>query len=142
MQSCDIENFLSERGVKPTSNRILILRELTKASRAVSLADLEQLLPTMDKASIFRVLDLFASRQLVHVIEDGSRSLKYEICLSHDHHTLNDQHVHFYCDNCRETFCLESVAVPSVELPEGYSLRAVNYVVKGLCPRCGSKSDC
>lgn len=81
MNSTDIENFLNGKGIKPTSNRILVAKELMKASHPVSLADLEILLGfSMDKASIFRVLELFSEKEIVHVIEDGSRSFKYELC--------------------------------------------------------------
>lgn len=44
MNSIDIENFLNRKGVKPTSNRILVAKELMKASHPVSLADLDILL--------------------------------------------------------------------------------------------------
>lgn len=58
-----IENILNDRGIKPTANRILVMNELMKASNPVSLADLEVLLGfSMDKASIFRVLELFLKR--------------------------------------------------------------------------------
>ena len=41
MNSIDIENFLNRKGVKPTSNRILVAKELMKVFHPVSLADLE-----------------------------------------------------------------------------------------------------
>ena len=104
MNSIDIENFLNRKGVKPTSNRILVTKELMKVSHPVSLADLEILLGfSMEKASIFRVLELFSEKEIVHVIEDGSRSFKYELCYSDTHHTISDQHVHFYCERCKKT---------------------------------------
>lgn len=138
MANNDIETLLERKGVKPTSNRILVMRELMKATNPVNLADLEVLLGfTLDKASIFRVLELFAEKDVVHVIDDGSRSLKYELCHGDTRHSVADQHVHFYCERCKETFCIECVKVPEVRLPEGFHTHAVNYVIKGLCPRCG-----
>lgn len=129
--------ILESRGIKPTANRILVMRELMRAMRPVSLADLEISSGfSMDKASIFRVLELFAQHNVVHVIEDGSRSLKYELCHSRGHHTIADQHVHFYCERCKKTFCFEDVPVPMVSVPDGFSPRAVNYVIKGVCPDC------
>ena len=133
----ELEQFLSEKGVKPTANRILVVRELMQVSHPVSLADLEALLHfSMDKASIFRVLELFAEKDIVHVIEDGSRSLKYELCPGSSHHTPDDQHVHFYCERCKETYCFEDVSVPLVNIPEGFSPHAINYMIKGICPKC------
>ena len=76
MRFTDIENTLKNRGVRPTPNRILILKELLKASHPVSLAELHSSLEySIDKASIFRVLEIFSSKDIVHEIEDGSRSL-------------------------------------------------------------------
>lgn len=137
MSNNDVEDILTRKEVKPTSNRILVMRELIKASHPVSLADLEISLGfLMDKASIFRVLELFSEKDIIHVIEDGSRSLKYELCHSGTHHTIADQHVHFYCERCKETYCFEDVSVPLVNIPEGFSPHAINYMIKGICPKC------
>ena len=131
MNSIDIENILNRKGVKPTSNRILVAKELLKASRPVSLADLEILLGfSMEKASIFRVLELFSEKEIV------SRSFKYELCYGATHHTISDQHVHFYCERCKETYCFESERVPLVNIPEGFYPHAINYMIKGICPKC------
>lgn len=137
MSNIDIENILEGKGIKPTSNRILVLRELMKASHPVSLADMEISLGfSMDKASIFRVLELFAGKDVVHVIEDGSRSLKYELCHSHTHHSISDQHVHFYCERCKETYCFETVKVPMIDVPAGFIPHSVNFMIKGICFKC------
>ena len=137
MSNNDVEDILTRKEVKPTSNRILVMRELIKDSHPVSLADLEISLGfSMDKASIFRVLELFSEKDIIHVIEDGSRSLKYELCHSGTHHTISDQHVHFYCERCKETYCFEDVSVPLVNIPEGFSPHAINYMIKGICPKC------
>lgn len=137
MSNNDVEDILTRKEVKPTSNRILVMRELIKASHPVSLADLEISLGfSMDKASIFRVLELFSEKDIIHVIEDGSRSLKYELCHSGTHHTIADQHVHFYCERCKETYCFENVSVPLVNIPEGFLPHTINYMVKGICPKC------
>lgn len=137
MTTSEIEKILEGKNVKPTSNRILILKELLKSSRPVSLADLEISLEfSMNKASIFRTLELFAEKDVVHVIEDGSRSLKYELCQSDTAHTISDQHIHFYCELCKETYCFESVKVPLTNIPDGFHPRTVNYMIKGSCPKC------
>ena len=136
----DIFKILSYKEVKPTPNRILVLKELVKATRPLSLSDLEVALDPMDKASIYRVLDILAEKDIIHVIEDGSRSVKYEACLNRNGHDINDHHVHFYCDCCKKTFCFETIKVPEITVPEGFEARSVNYVLKGLCPDCRNKS--
>ena len=137
MISNDIEEILNGKGVKPTANRILVLKELMKASHPVNLADLEAMLEfSMDKASIFRVLVLFAEKDVVHVIEDGSRSLKYELCHSGNKHSIADQHAHFYCERCKEIYCIESARVPLIDIPDGFTPHSINYMIKGVCPKC------
>ena len=138
MGNDDINSVLAEKGIKPTSNRILVMRELVKASHPVSLADLEISLEfSVDKASIFRVLELFSAKHIVRVIEDGSRSLKYELCGSGAHYS--DQHVHFYCEQCKKTYCFEDESVPVVNIPKGFSLHDINYMMKGTCPNCNKR---
>lgn len=128
--------ILEHKLVKPTSNRILVLDALLRANRPISLGELEDVIETIDKSSIFRVLTLFLDNDIVHGIEDGSGSLKYEVCGGEDHHSLSDQHVHFYCEACGTTFCFESTHIPVAPVPEGFQPRFINYMIKGLCPDC------
>lgn len=115
----------------------MVLNELANATHPLCLAELVSLLDySVDKTSVFRTLETFAEKNVVHVIEDGSRSLKYELCQSDGYHSIADQHVHFYCEKCKETYCLEAVKIPVVNIPEGFNLRSVNYMIKGICPRC------
>lgn len=132
----EIENILIAKGIRPTSNRVLVYRELAESSHPVGLLDLEASLSPMDKGSIFRVLDLFAEKDLVHIIEDGSRSSKYELCHNQSGHNHRDQHIHFFCENCKDTYCFEDIPVPEVKIPSGFRIHSVNYVLKGRCPKC------
>lgn len=136
MNTDDLLLRLESRGVKPTANRILVLKALSQQSHPVSMAEIEDRIVTLDKSSIFRVLSLFLAHDLVHAIEDGSGSLKYELCMGEHEHTVHDQHIHFYCETCHQTFCIEAIPVPIVELPEGFVPHAINYIVKGVCPKC------
>lgn len=133
----NIDEILLAAGVQPTPNRLLVLRELQRAGRILSLRELEDRIDTVDKSGIFRVLRLFADHHLVHEIDDGTGSAKYEPCHVHRHDTAHDdQHVHFFCRRCHRTFCLDHIAIPLVELPPGYLPEETNYVIKGLCPAC------
>ena len=132
----NFENILIGKGIKPTANRILILKELMINSHPVNLADLEIALATMDKGSIFRVLQLFSEKEIIHVIEDGSRSLKYEVCHAEHHHTATDQHPHFYCEKCGALYCLDNISLPDIELPSDFQIKSINLMIKGICPEC------
>lgn len=132
-------NLLTRKGVKPTANRILVLRAVWTSAQPLSMSDLESVLAPMDKSSIFRTLNLFVSHQLLHAIEDGSGILRYEVCDAKDQCTLADMHTHFYCESCHQTFCFKTIHIPEIDLPEGFTMHSVNYMVKGICPRCAAK---
>lgn len=137
----DIRQWLSEAGVSPTPNRLLVLRAIAQAHRPVSLAELEAVLETMEKSSIFRVLNLLESKSLIHTMQDGRGITKYELCRCQGHgHSEEDMHVHFYCTNCRETFCFEDLAIPAVTVPDGFRIDTVNFMLQGLCPACSGRT--
>ncbi len=137
-----IEEKLAHRDIRSTASRILVLRALMTTDSALSLSDLEAVLPTLDKSTIFRTLTTFAAHHLVHVVEDGSGLAKYALCADDchcgedKHDELSDLHTHFYCERCQRTFCLRGVPVPVPVLPEGFSVRTVGFVVKGICDKC------
>ncbi|MCM1029137.1 MAG: transcriptional repressor [Pseudoflavonifractor sp.] len=128
---------LSAHGIRPTPNRRLVLAALDGATCPIALADLETILDTVDRSAIFRSLNLFRSIGLVHVIDDGSGSTKYELCRE-ESHTLAPAHLHahFHCSRCGATVCLPDIPVPAVALPPGYIASDANFVVTGLCPSC------
>lgn len=128
--------ILEKKGVKPTSNRIIVIKALIAAAGPVSLAELDEIIGTMDRSSIFRVLTLFAANHVVHALEDGSGTLRYEMCDGEDECTIDDMHTHFYCERCHRTYCFKSINIPAIEMPEGFTMHSINYMVKGICPRC------
>lgn len=137
LQEC--EQLLIRHGVKPTANRVVILRTLAAGSRPMSMRELEMEIFSIDKSNIFRALALFRARHLVHVIEDGDGGTRYELCYSHDEDNDEDEHMHFFCERCHRTYCLPDLHAPEVSLPEGYRLHSVNCLIKGVCPTCGRK---
>ena len=81
-------------------------------------------------------LSLFAEHELVHVVEGGDNMTRYELCHGGDHCTIDDMHVHFYCEKCHRTFCFADVPVPKVEYPAGFEVSGANYMARGLCRDC------
>jgi Fur family ferric uptake transcriptional regulator len=139
MNTEEASSRLELKGIRPTANRILVYRELSAVSRPVSLADIEDAMPQMDKSSIFRVLTLFLAHDVVHSFTDGRGVVNYELCGSSTrcHHT--DGHLHFYCETCQRSFCLEDVHLPDIELPQGFIPHSVSFVIKGECPQCANR---
>lgn len=139
MKPDQANQFLIDAGIKPTPNRQLVVRALAQASAPLSLMELEAELETIEKSSVFRVLSLLLEHDAVHAMEDGRGIAKYELCHADSHHSPGHMHAHFYCEQCRRTFCLDNVRVPAPILPEGFSPNSINFMVKGICADCGKK---
>ena len=82
MNEADCTQLLEAHGIKPTANRIVVVRELARSLRPATLAELEAKIQTIDKSNIFRALTLFKEQHLVHVIEGGSEGVRYELVRS------------------------------------------------------------
>ena len=132
-------DILAKRDIQPTAIRILVSQAMMQANRTVSLLDLENILDTVDKSSIFRTLTLFLSNHLAHSIDDGTGSLKYAVCGETCSCDVEDLHTHFHCERCNKTFCLKNIPTPVVNMPKGFTLSSINYVLKGLCPDCAKQ---
>lgn len=139
MNSQDMISRLESKGIRPTANRILVMKTLMGEQNPQSLSNLERKMVSMDKSSIFRTLTLFLEHDVVHAFEDGRGVLCYELCEEKgacDHH---DGHIHFYCESCQRSFCMEDIHIPSFELPEGFYPHSISFVIKGECPECRKK---
>ena len=141
MNSSHCEAILLKHGIRPTAVRILLLEVMERFEHTFSLADLETEADTLDKSSIFRSLALFAEHHLVHALEDGSGMMKYEICEGEGCCSIDDMHTHFYCEVCHRTFCFKTIHIPGIELPEGFKMTSINYMVKGTCPHCSRHAE-
>ena len=127
--------LMQEHGVKPTANRILILKALLQAGRPLSLTEIETALESVDKSIISRTLAAFRERHLLHTLS-GEDYVRYEVCHCADEGQDDDRHVHFHCEVCGRTFCLEDLQIPAVPYPDGFSVEAVEYLAHGVCPEC------
>lgn len=132
----EIEEMLAASGIAPTPVRKLVYRCFENSVGPLSLSDLETLLDSVDKSTISRTLNTFREHDLLHSFTDGSSSVKYELCHSKNHGEHDDQHVHFRCEKCGETKCLQDVKIPDVMLPDGFLRHEVTYVITGICDAC------
>ncbi len=132
-----IEKRLADKKINPTAMRMLVLDLLLKQNSAISLSDIEKGLLPADRITIYRTLKTFEVKGLIHIIDDGTGSPKYALCLEecdvNEHH---DMHVHFNCILCKETFCLPDSKIPEIFLPSNFSSIEMNLVVKGICDKC------
>lgn len=132
----ETENKLDSRNIKPTAMRQLVLRVLSERKAAISLPELEREFEKADKSTLYRTLKTFEEGKIIHKIDDGSGAVKYALCHEACDCEPDDLHVHFICSRCKNTYCLNEIPVPKINLPVDFTLESVNMVVKGICMNC------
>src|SRR5690242_2345833 len=116
-----IDDILRKNQLSVTGSRKKILELFQQSDGALAHADIEkQTHEEFDRVTIYRTLQTFVEKGIIHPIPTADNSVRYALCkeeCSEGHH--HDDHVHFICDDCGTTYCLEHVAIPEVHLPNG-----------------------
>lgn len=133
-----INELLKRNQLSITESRVKILGLFTKTGGALAHADIEQKTgEQFDRVTIYRTLQTFVEKGIIHTIPTTDNSVLYALCKDDceaGHH--HDNHVHFICDKCDITYCLDNITIPSVKLPNGFSAKQADVVISGLCNRC------
>lgn len=130
-------NILKKHNLRVTAFRSEVLSLFTKAGKALSANELESQLSDADRITLYRTIKSFEEKGLIHKAIDGTNTQKYALCeaeCSEEHH--HDEHIHFHCEKCENTFCLDHIYVPHVQLPYGFTVRQTNMVMSGVCEKC------
>ncbi|WP_245906957.1 Fur family transcriptional regulator [Reichenbachiella versicolor] len=131
-----LEQKLEKHHIKPTAMRLLVLRQMVESGVATSLRNLEAKFDKADRATLFRTLKTFEEKKLIHSIDDGTGAIKYALCEEGCECVPKDQHLHFHCVHCKETYCLTNSKIPEVQIPTGFIAASASMVYKGICANC------
>lgn len=133
-----IHHLLKRNQLSVTESRSKILEQFLMQQGALAHGDIEKRTgSTFDRVTIYRTLQTFLEKGIIHAIPTADNAVRYALCkdeCSEGHH--QDHHVHFICNTCGSTTCLEEVSIPALNLPNGYLSTQVEVVVNGVCKRC------
>ena len=131
-------DILRNNRLSITGSRQKILGLFLTGNGALSHSDIEKKTGgSFDRVTVYRTLQTFVDSGIIHLIPTTDNSIKYALCKNDcapGHH--HDNHVHFICDECHKTICLEEVTIPSVKLPKGFIPQHSEMVVTGICEEC------
>lgn len=131
-------DILKRNGLSVTESRKKILELFLDTAGAMAHADIEKNTGiAFDRVTVYRTLQTFVDKGIIHQIPTIDNSILYALCKQNcqqGHH--HDNHVHFICNNCDKTFCLDDVTVPDVKLPKGFTPAQAAMVVTGVCMDC------
>ena len=82
---------------------------------------------------MYRNLTAFEKANLIHSITDDSGMNKYAFGPSPGN---GKEHPHFVCERCKTVYCMEEISHDAIPMPQGFQLKKVQTIVKGLCADC------
>lgn len=135
----EIKEILKKNQLSVTSSRERILQLFLEQPRALAHGDIERNAgEKFDRVTVYRTLQVFVEKGIIHTIPTADNSVLYALCKDNcaaGHH--HDHHVHFECEKCGTTYCLDDVVTPDIKLPAGYTTQNIEVLVKGRCKICG-----
>jgi Fur family ferric uptake transcriptional regulator len=133
-----IDELLKKNQLSVTAGRKQILEYFLQQEGALSHSDIEKRAGgKFDRVTVYRTLQAFLEKGLIHSIPTADNSIRYALCkddCSGGQH--RDDHVHFICNECGNTVCLEDVMIPPIKLPGGFVTEQVEMLVSGVCRSC------
>ena len=129
---------LKKHNLSVTESRKRILQLFLEEKGALAHGDIEKRAgEKFDRVTIYRTLQTFLEKGIIHSIPTADNAIRYARCkdqCSAGHH--HDHHIHFICNNCQRTYCLDDVVTPEIKMPKGYQASHVEVVVEGVCKDC------
>lgn len=118
-----------------TKAKQLILDSLKNTKSAVSQETLQKELgESVDRATIYRVLNSFCDDGIVHKILSDDGKFYFAFCVNCSEKIHKHNHFHFRCLQCGKIECLPNEV--EVKLPKGYKSVNFNGFISGYCSTC------
>jgi Fur family ferric uptake transcriptional regulator len=134
------EHLLDLHHLKKTGPRLKVLAMMSAKNTATSQPDLEGLMEDVDRVTLYRILNVFEEKGIIHKIFDLNGTANYAICTSNcQEHFHRDEHLHFNCTICNKVYCLNDLSLPVFNLPPGFKADGFTLYASGTCPQCNKK---
>lgn len=131
--SMNIAEYLLQKGVKPSYQRIKILDYLIAEKNHPTVSDIYhaivQEIPTLSKTTVYNTLNLFIQHNIVIEVLIEENEVRYDFA--------EMEHGHFKCSRCGMVVDFEMPAsLSSPEELKGFRIEENHVYLKGICPRC------
>ena len=129
----DIKNTLKQNGFTVTKTRMAILSSLL-ALQPTSMYELISALPNVDRATVYRTVDLFVD---LHIAKKVYTGFKYRIELSD---SFQEHHHHLTCVRCNSVIDVYTpeieYAIEQTTINNGFRPIRHDLEITGYCHAC------
>lgn len=135
----DTDEFLRAQGLRKTPVRVGVVDVLSKSGRPMSVPQILGKLKGVDSVTVYRTLNTFVEKGLVHRVKSEDRSWLFAMGPAQKAH--EHKHPHFVCENCGKVECLAGSVIPdafvaNLGVKKDYSVTYSEVVLHGMCPAC------
>ncbi|MBT8764493.1 transcriptional repressor [Desulfohalobiaceae bacterium Ax17] len=135
----EVQGILHGAGLEPTHHRVMVLSFIVNKRRPVTAQEILQGLITqtsINKVTLYRILDLLVEKKIVYRHSAGDRSFRY--CFASVEN--KDGHCHFYCKECGQMQCISMHKLP-LAINEAYKdlpvrIEDIEIRFDGVCQDC------
>ena len=135
--------MLKQINLRRTPVRLGVLNVLAAAPQPLGVQQVLEKLPEhTDTVTVYRTLNTFTTKGVVHRVRGEDRTWRYALSPADGGGDEGPHaHPHFVCDTCGTVECLEQSQIPttlvrSLKVADRYEVRYPEVVLHGLCPRC------
>lgn len=129
------ESLIRNTNARVTTTRVKVLDFLLAQTESLTHHEIQERLvrEAIDSVTLYRVLDWLTENALIHRIAGADQVWRFSA--GGGNHA--QQHAHFQCTKCDKLTCFTAVKLPrEIALPEGFHTQEIEFLIKGLCPRC------
>lgn len=141
MKTSSETSLLDKKEVSITPIRLLVLQTFLNHSQAFSLKELEEKLFFSERSTIFRTLQLFEKKGILHEIINSDGIKSYALCSECEHNNHNDQHAHLKCKKCESVFCIPLDVTQLITSTSEYRIDDIQVFVNGICKTCNTVAE-
>jgi Fur family transcriptional regulator, ferric uptake regulator len=136
MSTAELRTLLTERDIRPTSQRVAVLGELAKEPNDTTALALWRRMRgkrSIGLATVYRTLALLEERGVIDSLSHHANERCYRLCAEGHHH-------HLVCDQCHRVVELEECDlgnwVDETADRHGFTAREHQIEIAGLCGEC------
>ena len=136
---CNYVELFNRSRLETTRNRLRVLSIIGDNAYPLSATDIIEVMQremSINRVTVYRILDLLVSYGLVERLSTGGPAFYYGMAPNENH----PRHPHFYCKNCGQMECLDTRILPidSERFQKNFAGRIdkVEIRMDGMCKNC------
>ena len=132
----ELKNLLQSSGVKPSVQRLSVLRYVMEEMNHPSVDKIYHSLlpqiPTLSKTTVYNTLKQLTEKGVISALNIDTSEIKYDF--------IEHNHAHFICTNCGQIYDIELDSdIYQMQSVAGHQVFNTQISFKGICNSCKQK---